>query len=234
MQKVLSTIMIFLGLSFNLAIADETKATQSQISSKISPIKNKNPIIKVAASAEDETFMERVDAIEVGVNSKQVRAKKFGEDEYEISYPAATASPKNAIGIPYGKVGEVWKIVLNPTWTPPESIHKEYAAKGKKLAKIILPDKSNPLGKVKLFIAYGKNNSTLGLHNTNEPDSIGKRVTHGCTRLGEDDAYELARIILEQNGHDADALFEKANANPKKSIHIILKDKPKIAYLKNQ
>ena len=95
------------------------------------------------------------------------------------------------------------------------------------------PGKNNPLGKIKLFISYDGNNSSLGIHSTNEPKSIGKRVTHGCTRLGEKDVFALARIILEQNGYNADELFRKAAENPKKSIVIDIEDGPTVVHLKD-
>ncbi len=179
--------------------------------------------------------MERIVEIKIHVISHKVDVIYEGEDEEDLTkrHEAATASPRNAGEIPYGKVGRIWQIVLNPAWSPTKKIREEFTSKKKNLPKTIPPGRNNPLGKIKLFISFDDNNSTLGLHGTNEPKSIGKRVTHGCTRMGSDDIFEAARIILEQNGYDADELFQKAQKNPKKTLIIEIYDGPTVVHLKD-
>ena len=176
----------------------------------------------------------RVEKIEIHVLSKRVNATlKNGEILEFFGFDAATSSPKNAHEIPYGKIGKIHKIVLNPSWSPPESIREEYEMKGKDLPGVVPPGKNNPLGRIKLFIAFDGHNSSFGIHHTDNPKSIGKRVTHGCTRMREADIFWIARFILEKNSYDADVLFERARTNPRKSIVINIDDGPSVVHLKD-
>lgn len=188
-----------------------------------------------AEKKESGFVLERIDEIQIHVKSHKIDVIQIDEEGNKLAkrYEAATASPKSVREIPFGKVGKIWQITLNPHWSPTENIRKEFVAKKKKLPRTMPPGKNNPLGNIKLFISFNEDNSTLGIHGTNEPKSIGKRVTHGCNRLGKEDISELARIILEQNGYDADELFQKAQGNPKKSLFLEIYDAPAVVHLKD-
>lgn len=177
---------------------------------------------------------DTVDIIEIGVESKEIRVIQQIDEGFLVkTFSAATASKKNAIKLPFGKKGQITKIVFNPTWTPTKNIQKENVKKfGKRLPKTVLPGKSNPLGIVKLFITYEHGPNDLGIHNTNEPKSIGKRVSHGCNRLGKDDALELASLILEQNGYDAKEIIHLARNNPRKTLAFKIEHGPEVYYKK--
>ncbi|CAH0537607.1 L,D-transpeptidase family protein [Vibrio marisflavi] len=69
----------------------------------------------------------------------------------------------------------------NPTWTPPESIRKEYLAKGVTLPKIVPSGPDNPLGDYALRLAYGVGDYLI--HGTNKNFGIGLRVSSGCIRM---------------------------------------------------
>jgi len=69
----------------------------------------------------------------------------------------------------------------NPTWTPPESIRKEYLAKGVTLPKIVPSGPENPLGDYALRLAYGVGDYLI--HGTNKNFGIGLRVSSGCIRM---------------------------------------------------
>ena len=186
-----------------------------------------------AQDEETQPALNRIDEIRIHVLSSEIDTIQ-NDGELRKAYEAATASPgKNTSGIPFGRVGIIRKIVFNPPWYPPDSIRKEYALKNKHLPKKVPPGKNNPLGKIKLFISFNEENSDLGIHNTNNPKSIGKRVTHGCTRLGEIDVFEMARIILEQNYYYADEIFQKAVNNPTKTLVINIDDGPSVVHLKD-
>lgn len=183
-------------------------------------------------SPKDEIPQERIDLIEISVSGRilTVSGKNPEGQPNTKVYKAATASPgKNSRNLSYGREGRVWKIALNPTWYLPKNIKKEnYLKKGKIPPESIPPGKHNPLGKIKLFVSYGGINSSFGIHNTNKPKSIGKRVTHGCARMAENDIFEMARVIFEQNGIDSDKLFQDAAENPKKTIEKLVEDGPSV------
>lgn len=75
----------------------------------------------------------------------------------------------------------------DPSWTPPESIKIEHAAKGDPLPDVVPPGPDNPLG------AYALRLGVPGylIHGTDKPFGIGMRVTHGCMRLYPEDIETL-------------------------------------------
>ena len=87
-------------------------------------------------------------------------------------------------------------MVWNPAWVPPDANW----AKGKQPAKP--GDPKNPMRAVKIFFQE----PDYYIHGTNDEDSIGYAASHGCIRMSEADAVELARYLMEQEGikHDDD------------------------------
>jgi L,D-transpeptidase ErfK/SrfK len=76
----------------------------------------------------------------------------------------------------------------NPAWYPPQSIRDEHAAAGEPLPRVVAAGPDNPLGPVKM---------TLGLpgyliHGSNKKFGIGMRVSHGCFRMFNVNALQLA------------------------------------------
>jgi hypothetical protein len=181
---------------------------------------------------ETKMDIDGIDRIEIHVKSHTV--KIFKNQELVKTFSAATSSRKGEHSVPYEKIGRVWRIILNPHWFPTESIREEYRQKKNKiLPKIVPPGKNNPLGKIRICFSINGSNSVLGIHGTSEPTSIGKRVTHACTRLGNDDLKELAGIIMVQNGINPAEFFDEAEKNPHKSIVIDIKNGPEVIHKKS-
>ena len=75
----------------------------------------------------------------------------------------------------------------NPVWYVPVSIQAEMEHP----RKIVPPGPDNPLGKYWMRLSH----TTYGIHGTNNPWAIGRRVTHGCIRLyPEDIAFLYPRV----------------------------------------
>lgn len=87
-------------------------------------------------------------------------------------------------------------MVWDPAWVPP----KARWARGKEPASPGSP--KNPMRAVKVFFQE----PDYYIHGTNDPDSIGEAASHGCIRMTEDDATDLARYLMEETGshHDPD------------------------------
>jgi len=66
-----------------------------------------------------------------------------------------------------------------PAWTPTPAIHKEHAADGDPLPKVVPPGPDNPMGSHVLKLGWPE----YAIHGTNKPPSVGLRGTHGCLRL---------------------------------------------------
>ena len=58
-------------------------------------------------------------------------------------------------------------------------------------AHIIPPGPNNPVGVI--WIALNKEG--IGIHGTNDPDTIGRAASHGCIRLANWDAVKLAKLV---------------------------------------
>ena len=67
----------------------------------------------------------------------------------------------------------------NPVWYVPVAIQAEMEHP----RKTVPPGPNNPLGKYWMRLSH----TTYGIHGTNNPWAIGRRVTHGCIRLYPED-----------------------------------------------
>ena len=86
------------------------------------------------------------------------------------------------------------KIVWNPAWIPPDS-------KWAKKAKPQPPGApANPMKLVKIFFKE----PDYYIHGTNDPASLGKAESHGCLRMDPDDAYDVARYLMDNGGAPRD------------------------------
>jgi len=120
------------------------------------------------------------------------------KDGVEIaSYPVAV--PKSNL---YHRPteGELIKIIVNPAWYPTEKTRNYYLkTKGVELPKIVPPtDPRNAMGAAKLIIKFNGVSEPIRIHGTNDPNSIGKRITRGCIRLRNKDILNLINLIKNQ------------------------------------
>lgn len=83
--------------------------------------------------------------------------------------------------------------IVDPPWYPPESIRAEAAEDGGALPEVVPPGPDNPLGKYALRLGWKKHL----IHGTNAPNSIGRRVSHGCVRLYPEDMEQLFEHVRE-------------------------------------
>ncbi len=83
-------------------------------------------------------------------------------------------------------IGTFWitRIEWNPWWVPPAS---DWA---KADTVTPPPGPGNPMGRVKLFFL-----DSYFLHGTPQPASVGSAASHGCVRLVNQDAIDLAILI---------------------------------------
>lgn len=115
--------------------------------------------------------------------------------EFKIAGPASINYLR-----PLPKIGEVKRVVFNPTWRPTENIKNNY----RKRYNIELPDvvppghPLNALGTAALYLAFDNQESIYHIHGTNDPKSIGKYVSSGCIRMYNEDVEKLAQIILNK------------------------------------
>jgi Uncharacterized protein conserved in bacteria len=116
---------------------------------------------------------------------KQVR----GYDEagkLVVAYPATIGSTDTPS--PTGEV-RIERIALNPGYTYNPKINFKQGDNDRVLQ--VPPGPNGPVGTV--WIALSK--PTYGIHGTPDPSKIGKTASHGCVRLTNWDAEELAKLV---------------------------------------
>ena len=114
-------------------------------------------------------------------------------DNGEVVHTFTVAVGKGSKPTPRGNY-KVRKIVWNPAWVPPD---EPWAR-----SKTAQPPgaKANPMKLVKIFFKE----PDYYMHGTNDLESLGDAASHGCLRMDPDDAYRLARYLMEHGGAPRD------------------------------
>ena len=139
--------------------------------------------------------------LEIDVAARKVHV--YRRDQLEKSYGIAVGRPEWPT---QNGQWNVTQVVWNPGWTPPpdEEWTKDEEPKDP-------GDPDNPLGTVQ--IVYDPPRT---IHGTNEPESIGKAVSHGSIRMRNEEAEELAQMVMQAGGAPKDpAWIQEARSNRK-------------------
>ncbi len=124
----------------------------------------------------------KVTRIEVDKRTKRVRA--FGEDgKLTADYPASIGSSEKPA--PDGSA-KVKAVAFDPWYTYNPKYRFEGVTAKKKFS--IHPGPNNPVGVVWIDLSI----PSYGIHGTPDPEKVGKTESHGCIRLTNWDARDLA------------------------------------------
>jgi lipoprotein-anchoring transpeptidase ErfK/SrfK len=140
-------------------------------------------IVMVANVGEPVTA--KVARITADKKMKQVLAYD-AYDRLVAAYPATIGSSDTPS--PSG-THEVSRIAFDPNYTYNPKLNFKQGGNDKVLT--IPPGPNGPVGSI--WIALDK--PTYGVHGTPEPSKIGKTESHGCVRLTNWDAHELAKMV---------------------------------------
>ncbi|MDX9708334.1 MAG: L,D-transpeptidase family protein [Trichloromonas sp.] len=153
-------------------------------------VKNANPGIDPWLPSPGQTVLLPyasilpVDAVSgITINLAEMRLYHVWKSEGKIMarvYPLGIGS--EGTDSPTGRFSILNK-VENPTWTVPLSIRHERPG----MPTSVPPGPANPLGKY--WMAFST--AGYGIHGTNKPLGVGRRVSHGCIRLYPQDIKEL-------------------------------------------
>ena len=146
--------------------------------------------------------------IEVDVNAKRLTV--FDGERAVGSYRVAVGSKEWPT-----QTGEwsITQVVWNPEWVPPKD---EAWAEAKDPKAPGAPD--NPLGRAQLVYDPPRT-----IHGTNEPQSIGKAVSHGSIRLANADVAKIARQLMEATGVQKDeAWYRQVQQNRTEKVPVDL------------
>ncbi|MCB1483098.1 MAG: L,D-transpeptidase [Rhodobiaceae bacterium] len=84
-----------------------------------------------------------------------------------------------------------------PSWTPTPAMIARDPKKYKKYAGGVPGGRGNPLGSRALYLYRGGSDSYFRIHGTNQPSTIGRRVSAGCIRMHNshvNDLYNRVRV----------------------------------------
>jgi L,D-transpeptidase ErfK/SrfK len=109
---------------------------------------------------------------------------KAAESRMVITFPVGTA--RKGFVTPVG-IYSVADKVRDPIWYPPPSIRKEEPD----LPEVVPPGPDNPLGGYWLQLSK----PGYGIHGTNKPYGVGRRVSGGCIRLYPEDIRWLFETV---------------------------------------
>jgi lipoprotein-anchoring transpeptidase ErfK/SrfK len=140
-------------------------------------------LVKVASPGKAKTG--KVQRIVADKGRKQVRAYD-ADGNLVVAYPATIGSTDTPS--PSGTV-TVERIAVDPEYTYNPKVNFKQGENDKVLT--IPPGPNGPVGSI--WIALSK--PTYGIHGTPEPSRIGKTSSHGCVRLTNWDAAELAKMV---------------------------------------
>ena len=117
------------------------------------------------------------------VNSPEMRLYYYHNNEVDV-LPIGIG--QLGTDTPLNWVTKVERKRANPTWTPTQKMHQEYAARGETLPKVWPAGPDNPMGLFAIYIGR-----LYAIHGTNADFGIGLRVSHGCVRLRNEDVEKL-------------------------------------------
>jgi lipoprotein-anchoring transpeptidase ErfK/SrfK len=123
--------------------------------------------------------------LHVDVSGRELRTVLDGDEvrRYDI------AVGKDDYPTPTGQF-RIRKVIWNPSWVPPDS----------KWARNKSPKPpghpQNPMKRVKMFFQE----PDYYIHGTADDDSLGRAASHGCIRMDEEDATELAQLVMAHGG----------------------------------
>lgn len=141
-------------------------------------------------------ILPRVPREGIVVNSPEMRLYYFppaikGQPQKVITHPVSVG--RSDWGTPIG-ITKILAKIIDPTWTPPESIRKAEAAEGNILPAVVPAGPDNPLGKYAMRLALS---GSYLIHGTDDRKQmgIGMQVTHGCMRMYTSDIESLFKQV---------------------------------------
>ena len=136
--------------------------------------------------AKEEPAGAGVPAASVKIDTKTNMLGVFEADKLVAAYPVTIGSAQTALPIGEWKVQRITKL---PRFRWDEEMLKHGQRSGK--FYMLPPGSNSPVGVI--WIALNKKG--IGIHGTNEPETIGRSVSHGCVRLTNWDVVRLAQKV---------------------------------------
>jgi lipoprotein-anchoring transpeptidase ErfK/SrfK len=170
---------------FDLASVKEIKPG-SDIDSQAANDIEDQPEAQKSETKEKSTTEPARPAVAVKIDTKTNMLEVHQGDKLIGAYPVTIGSAKNASPVGEWKVRRITKM---PTFRWDKGMLQHGQRSGN--FHLLPPGPNSPVGV--MWIALNKKG--IGIHGTNDPDSIGRAASHGCVRLANWDVVRLATKI---------------------------------------
>jgi len=154
--------------------------------------------------------LESGDSLNLRLNLPSFRLEVRAGPERLRDYPVAVGD--SAWPTPRG-VFSVTRVEWDPWWVPPAS---EWA----RADTITPPGPRNPMGRVKLYFQ-----ELYFIHGTPDPRSLGRPASHGCIRVSNSAAVELA-VLIQEHGSSIDSATLASLAAGRGRTRVFTLDRP--------
>ena len=156
-------------------------------------------LVLASAEAALERRMEPIADLSLEVSLSERTLSLMSGDRVVRQYPVSVG--KSSHPTPAGSF-RINRLIWNPSWHPPASAW----ARDKRPEGPGSP--GNPMGRVKIFFQE----PDYYLHGTGHASSLGEALSHGCVRLRNADAAEVARYVMMAGGANRDqAWFQQVS-----------------------
>lgn len=143
----------------------------------------------------------------IRINIPATQLEIFKDGALAATYPVSVG----ALGFKSPVMqNQLTQLVWNPSWIPPPN--SPWAAG----LKPEPPGPHNPLGPVKLPLDQG-----IRIHGTNKDHSVGRPASHGCFRMHNKDAAELAWLIQQNLTDKTDESFRETYAKNRYRTYVV-------------
>ena len=139
----------------------------------------------VVPNVQREELPRKIARVEVSASEQRVRAYDKEHNVVAV-YPATVGSSERPS--PQGEL-KVTAIAENPTYHYDPALNLKGVDVQEKLE--LPPGPKNPVGVVWIALSA----KGYGIHGTPDPEAVSKRASHGCIRLTNWDALELAKHV---------------------------------------
>lgn len=185
-----------------LAVAAAMAVVVPEAATAQAPAARETGLIVGSVEAAIRQPAERMENFSLVVDLSDRRLYVMSGSDVVRTFPVAVG--EEGYDTPSGSF-TIRRMIWNPSWTPPPSAwarDKKYEAPG---------SPGNPMGRVKMFFRE----PDYYIHGTGLASSLGNARSHGCIRMRNIDAVELARLVMinARDGRDQ-SWYEETIANP--------------------
>lgn len=162
----------------------------------------------VSGSVETARMQPEAAGMRIVINIAARRLHVYENGERTRTYTVAVGQRGHRT--PTGRYA-ISRVVWNPWWHPP---NRGWARR----KRVTPPGPNNPMGRVKMYFR-----NLYYIHGTPHRGSLGRAVSHGCVRMSNGDAIELARLVHRYGGGASTSTIERLVASPRMTRTIWLK-----------